>query len=556
MRLQGIRAGNQPLSVELEKVYISLTARETGVATGSPTASARTRASSSEETAPVYSHDLTVATALARYRRLVIVGDPGGGKTTLLSYLTLTYARTLRDGAPWMKERLNLDEAGCLPIFLPLRDVGRHLKDKHPDPGPDGPALLLDYLHQYYAKQNIPLPESFFAAALEKNAGVLLLDGMDEVADPALRQRVARLIEKFVVRYPDNRFVVTSRKVGYESAARIGAEFGLAEVREFTAAQVRQFVQDWTRAVEATLAGGETDASKRIAEAEAGKLIASIESTPRVAELAVNPLLLTVIALVHRYRAKLPERRSELYEEAVEVLLVGWDEAKGLPTQTALGSLQLDAGDRRSLLAPLAFWLHEKRQREIELADLRTLLLPEFEKLTGSGNVMPAKAGIQRVSGMAAKAVDDFLHLINERSGLLIERGIGQYAFAHLTFQEYLAARALADRADALGYTLSRLADGWWREVVLLEAGYLSGQGKRRVSELIRAIMNADAKTEPEPHHHLLLAAECLFDVGAARVEGDLLGEVRGRLKREADVRPEPDRERAVHLTVLETAVG
>jgi formylglycine-generating enzyme required for sulfatase activity len=49
---------------------------------------------------------------------------------------------------------------------------------------------------------------------------VLLLDGMDEVADVKTRERVARLIEKFIERYPDVRCVVTSREVGYEGAAR------------------------------------------------------------------------------------------------------------------------------------------------------------------------------------------------------------------------------------------------------------------------------------------------------------------------------------------------
>ncbi len=545
LRLQGIRAGNQPLSVELEKVYISLTAVEKHAA-------ARAER---DDAVIVRGGVLTVGEALARYRRLVIIGDPGSGKTTLLAYLALAYARTLRDGVSLVKERLGLDEAKHLPVFLPLRDLGRHLQAEHPDPGKDGPSLLLHYLHEHYTNQEIPLPEDFFTTALERGEAIILLDGMDEVASVELRQRVARLIEKFTIRYPGqllseeeleekreqaemleiaipideyksrNRFIITSRKVGYDGPARIGAEFGLAEVREFTSAEVRQFVRDWTRAVEATLASGETIDSKRIAEAEAGKLIASIESTPRVAELAVNPLLLTVIALVHRYRAKLPERRSELYEEAVEVLLAGWDEAKGLAAQTTPGGLKLDSGDRRSLLEPVAFWLHEGRQREIELADLRKLLLPSFVSLIGGGE------------RAAAKAVDDFLRLINERSGLLIERGIGQYAFAHLTFQEYLAARALADRADALKYTLKQLTDAWWREVILLEAGYLSTQGKRRASDLIRAIMQADPKTELEPHHHLLLAAECLFDVGGARVEGDLLGEVRQRLKQEADAR-------------------
>ena len=358
---------------------------------------------------------------------------------------------------------------------------------------------------------------------------MVLLDGMDEVAETALRQRVARLIEKFAARYPANRFVITSRKVGYEGAARVGAEFAHAEVREFTPAEVRQFVRDWTRALEGALAEGENEASQRKAREESEKLIAAIESKQRIAELAVNPLLLTVIALVHRYRAGLPERRSRLYEEAVEVLLAGWDRAKGLEAETQLAGRKLDADDRRALLEPAAFWLHEHERREIEKDELRPLLTPPFQAIVG---------GDER---QAHKAVEEFLRLVGERSGLLVERGMGMYGFAHLTFQEYLTARALADRKDALDYTLKRLNDAWWREVILLQAGYLGAQGKRRVSELIRAIMDADPKAAPDPHQHLLLAAECLFDVGPALVEGDLLGEVKRRLKKEAEA-PVPEK--------------
>ena len=352
---------------------------------------------------------------------------------------------------------------------------------------------------------------------------MLLLDGMDEVAEKGLRQRIARLIERFAVRYPRCRIIVTSRETGYEGAARVGAEFGLAKVRDFNRQEVRQFVRDWTRAVETTLAGSVSPEILRQAGEKAEKLIQAIEGNPRVSELAYNPLLLTVIALVHRYRAQLPERRSELYEEAIEVLLGRWDEAKELETETVLAGRKFDSGDRRSLLEPVAFWLHERQQREIERDELGVLLLPSFQSLSGSD------------LASANKAVEAFLRLIGERSGLLVERGVGVFSFAHLTFQEYLAARALADRADALAYTVQKLSDPWWREVILLEAGYLGAQGRRRVSELIRTVMQADRRTEPEPFHHLLLAAECLADVGEVRVEGDLLGEVKRRLQMEAD---------------------
>ncbi|MBN2548461.1 MAG: SUMF1/EgtB/PvdO family nonheme iron enzyme [Anaerolineales bacterium] len=522
LHLQGIRSGSQALSVALEKVYISLSITDQQMPTEKQAETGRMKRGDAEE---AFSGGwFRLARAMQRYKRLVITGDPGCGKTTLLAYLALTYARALRDGQDWVQSRLGLTEAGYLPVLLPLRDLGRHVLETRPEPGKDGPALLLDFLRTYYQMQEIDLPEDFFRGPLESGQAVVLLDGMDEVADSALRQRMARLIERFIRRYPRIRCVVTSRIVGYTGAARVAEGFGLGRVRELTQAEARQFIQDWQRAVETTLSGSEAPEILKKAERQAESLIQAIEQAPRVAELALNPLLLTVIALVHRYRARLPERRADLYEEAIEVLLGYWDEAKGLEVDMALSDgRKLDAGDQRGLLEPVAFWLHERQQREIELDDLRGLLLPRFTSLA------------RQDEGQAAALFKEFLRLVAERSGMLLERGTGMYGFAHLTFQEYLAARALADRADGLDYTVQVLADPWWREVVLLQAAYLSNQGQRRVSELLRAIARVDTKNEPEPLQSLALAAECMLDIGEARLEADVPDELRRRLKKYAD---------------------
>ncbi len=669
LQLQGIRSGGKLVNIELESIYITLRATRQRTLENedawlaeegrlAPGELQRLKESPRTETVVV-----KIEEALAAYPRLVILGDPGSGKTTLQRYLALRYARDRAEGTTVLQDQLGLPESGHLPILLPLRNLGAYLKKHHPtDDGTEGHARLLAFLREYLKGERIDAPDDFFDADLAAGRVVVLLDGMDEVGDDELRRRVARLIDSFAAAYPVCRVVVTSRVVGYSGAARLGEGFATTTVRDFSLADVEHFLTHWHRLV-AIGQMGPGESAEVAARSQTGQLMAAIRANPRVRELAinplmltvialvhrdrvklpdrraelyaeavdvllgkwdeargvpeppilddrpfdivnrrlmlreialgmqnaqkreietgalqtqlqsafvsltpnkaaavraasrfltviqertgllveagpgayrfshltfqeylaVNPLLLTVVALVHRYRAALPEKRSELYEEAVEVLLAGWDKAKGLDTETQLAGRVLDSGDRRSLLEPVAFWLHERNQRELELDDLRPLLLPTFLGLA---------SGDKR---LAEKAVAEFLRVVNERSGLLMERGTGVYGFAHLTFQEYLAARALASRDDFITYTLAHLADPWWREVVLLEAGYLGTQGKRRVSELIRAIMTADPKTEPEPHHHLMLAAECLVDVGGARVEGDLLGEVKQRLQAEAD---------------------
>jgi formylglycine-generating enzyme required for sulfatase activity len=529
MQLQGIRSAGQLVSIELEQVYITLTATERRtapdekawleeVAKLAPGETKRSSLLESERTRKTVKEvKVKVQDALASHPRLVVVGDPGCGKTTLLCYLALTFARDSTGKAGLVKQRLELTEQR-LPILLPLRVFASHLENNHTDPSLDGPKLLLDYLIKFFANQDIALPEDFFANRLRRGDCAVLLDGVDEVADLNTRYRIARIIERFTIAYPENRFVVTSRIVGYIGNARLGEGYAVTKVRDFTRADIEKFVRHWNLAVELALAGEDTPYVHREAEQQTNALLRAIDNTERVRELAVNPLLLTVIALVQRYRAQLPERRTELYEEAIEVLLGKWDEAKGLETKTSLAGRELDAGDRRSLLEPIALRMMEQRAREIEVVDLRSRLNQQFIKATGDA---------QR----AEQAVDEFLRLINERSGLLAERGQGIYSFSHLTFQEHLAGRAVADRQDYIAYTLERSADSWWREVTLLEAGYLSTQGKQRVSALIQALMNHSK--EPEPYHNLVLAAECLRDVGLARVEGDLWQEVQRRLRLE-----------------------
>ena len=129
-----------------------------------------------------------------------------------------------------------------MPILLPLRQIGQFLKVHHAkNDGTDGHALLLDFLQQTLAHRKVELSSHYFEKALNAGQAVVLLDGMDEVADPTLRARVARLIEDFTLAYPKARFVVTSRIVGYSGAARLSGDYAVTTVRDFTLADVRQF---------------------------------------------------------------------------------------------------------------------------------------------------------------------------------------------------------------------------------------------------------------------------------------------------------------------------
>ncbi len=542
LALQGIRSGGKLVSIELEQIYVTLRATRQRVVSAEEEWLAEEMRHAPGEFATRrldlglregfavadQSHTETVTVsvneALDAHLHLVVLGDPGSGKTTLLRYLTLLYARAMAEGDNLLATRLGLAESGLLPVLIPLRRLAAYIKTHCPaEEGTEGCGLLVEYLRQMLAGERVHLPGDFFDPYLESGKAVVLLDGLDEVADPDLRRRVARLVEAITTAYPTCRFIVTSRIVGYTGPARLGGDYTVTTVRDFTDADIAQFLRNWHLAVAVGEMGPGESAMTR-AEAQTQQLLTAIQTNARVRELALNPLLLTVIALVHRDRVKLPDRRAELYAEAIDVLLGKWDEARGVQETPILTDRPFDAGDKKLLLQRIALTMHEAQQKEMAADDLRRLLGEYFHEL-----------GLEW--RQASQAVDRFLHVVEERTGLLVARGEGVYAFSHLTFQEYLAALGMAARDDYVAYTLARCGEPWWREAILLQAGYLSTQSRERTTRLVREI--AGCKRQPMPYHNLILAAEMLRDVGSSRVEGELEAEVQRQLRRDLE-KPRP----------------
>ncbi|MEO0972840.1 MAG: NACHT domain-containing protein, partial [Pseudomonadota bacterium] len=449
LQLQGIRKGGKIVNIELDRIYVTLrtTRQLTPAAQREWLASEAVQAPGERHRAQELMQDeridtthVTVNDALAQHKRLVVLGDPGSGKTTLLRYIALLFARDLAEGTQLVKDELGLDPQPGLPIFLPLRQIGRYLMQQKPtDDGTDGHALLFDFYRTALANERVDVPADFFDERLATGDVVFLLDGLDEVANPEHRRRVSRLVDKLTRAYPNCRVVVSSRIVGYTDHSQLSEGYVTTTVRDFRMEDVRAFLSQWHRVI-AIGQMGPGEAAEVLAAGQTESLLESIERNDRVRELAINPLMLTVIALVHKDRVKLPDRRAELYDEAVNVLLGNWDEARGVPDMAIFEDRNFDANDRRLVLQQVALEMHEQGVKEIDAEPLRRILQSQ---LTDG----------QEPTGATKTVVDRFLDVIGERTGLLIARAEGTYAFSHLTFQEYLAAVAVATRDDYVKYT-------------------------------------------------------------------------------------------------------
>jgi len=193
------------------------------------------------------------------------------------------------------------------------------------------------------------------------------------------------------------------------------------------------------------------------------------------------------------------------------------DQTKGGEAARELATYgELDRSEKRALLEPIALWLHERGEGGLEVVakELEAEIALQFRELFGDN------------AGCARARARLFLQLITERAGLLVEREAGIYAFAHLTFQEYLAARALADCDDYVEYSLRHLHDPWWREILLLEVGHISSQNNRRSPRThhfaLRAVRNANSPLEDVLKRDLLFVCRALGDVSPLGVDDGL----------------------------------
>jgi HEAT repeat protein/energy-coupling factor transporter ATP-binding protein EcfA2 len=428
-------------------------------------------------------------TALTKYRRLVLLGDPGSGKSTLLRYLLLQLVQgsdILMTDLPEMS-----DSASIVPLYVQLSVYADILLANAP-----GMRSLADFLPNYLRDNYLGEYMDFLLDQLQRGNLLLLFDGLDEIPDATLRMNVVRHIELFTQTYAANRFLVTSRIVGYKEAP-LACDYQLYTLADFSEEQVRTFTQRWCPAYERWVKG--TCDSQYLADAatkEADKLFSATQSRPAVKRLAVNPLLLTILALIQRQGIDLPSHRIELFDLCAMTLIDTWVRAKGHATN-------FNKNELIKILRPLAFWMHEHPA---------VGAIPE-EELYDQVVQLLVKRTISEQE--ASKQAEQFLQTVRGKTGVLIERGKGRYGFLHLTFEEYFAAMELAKHKERNAFIKKHLHDPRWREVILLTVGVIGilQSDEEEVTELVYdVIAHADSPYEWALHRDLLFAGICLAD--------------------------------------------
>lgn len=383
------------------------------------------------------SPESTLKRAFENHRMLLILGDPGSGKTTILKYYAMLCLKDHR-------VELGFDES-ALPIYLPLREIESRDEELCP---------LHECLAKWALRHYISISADIFLGWLKNRQTLVLLDGLDEISEVDKRREICDWIDNAAEGLTKARFVVTSRWTGYRKAD--GIELGFphlcADVRDFSEEQQAEFLEKWFVAAYQREPRDENvpesqwwqrQKQRGLDRAKAVVDFLAQDNNKSVRELAGVPMLLQVIAILWRERENLPQGRAELYQAALKYLLDYRDRRRKIkPLLPATQALRV--------LCPISFRMQEESKDEIQKTELYCQMQPILDTID-------EKLSAER-----------FCENLRDRAGLIADYGEDAYIFRHKSFREYLAGLELAIQARRDGECLAHIAgqfgEDWWNE--------------------------------------------------------------------------------------------
>jgi len=371
--------------------------------------------------------------------RTVLLGDPGGGKTTASNVLMHYFAS---------------ESNRRIPFLVTLRNYA--------GPGRPGHSIAGYIESELKSFYQCPPPPGLVDMLLLTGRAVILFDGLDELLDTSHRSDVASRIEHFCREYPLAPVLVTSRLVGYSQARLDEASFVTYRLGGFRDEDVSEYARKWFNLEDSTQAD------------EAETFLAESES---VTDLRTNPLLLSLMCILYRGEGSLPHNRVEVYEQCAQLLFKKWDARRHIYQE-----LRADRYVER-ILRHLAWLLFTRDDTKTSVS--------ERELVASTGNFLHGN-WFESMED-ACEAAAEFVEFTCGRLWVFSDVGTtatGEtlYSFTHRTFLEYFAACQLAydcDTPEELAQMLApHVARGEWEmvsELAVQIKDSTSAQGADRI---------------------------------------------------------------------------
>jgi muramidase (phage lysozyme) len=420
-------------------------------------------------------NNLTLSNFLAKIYRAILLGNPGGGKSTLTDKLCF-------DLADKYSERL-LAGRQLTPIPVILRDYGAEKKTRN--------CSILQFIElTANSTYQIQAPEGAFEYLLLNGRVIVIFDGLDELLETSYRKKITADVESFCNLYPSVPILVTSREVGYEQAPLDEKKFEAYRLAPFNEEQITEYVTKWF------IADSELTPSQQQQKTES-----FLKESQIVPDLRSNPLMLALMCNIYRGENYIPQNRPDLYEKCAVMLFERWDKTRGI-----IVPLPFEAHIRPAMMY-LAHWIYTN--------DALQSGVDEDELISKTADYLLERRYDDRDE--AEMAARKFIEFCKGRAWVFTDTGAGLYQFTHRTFLEYFTAfhlvRIHSSPESLISILIKRIAKKEWDIVSQLAIQLLNkfseGAGDRILVTLVDTASQIET-TNTEGWNLISFAARCL----------------------------------------------
>jgi hypothetical protein len=369
----------------------------------------------------------------ASSRRSVLLGNPGGGKSTLAGKLCHDISADLLDKST--------RDAPELSAQVVLRDYAQEQRLR--------PSSIIEYLEAHSKREfQIEAPPGAFRLLLVSGRILIVFDGLDELIEIKDRSDVCSAVAHFALEYPVAPILVTSREVGYEQAPLDRAQFSHYNLNPFGDEQIKEYANKWFRYT-------------CHPNAEEGNRLSAafIAESAVVPDIRSNPLMLGLLCNLYRQDGFIPKNRPDVYQRCADLLFTRWDRSRGIHIKLPLEHRL------RPAMSYLAHWIYSDEQLQTGVTE-NHLILKTSEYL---------RQWVED-DAEAEKIAREFVTFFRGRAWVFTDTGSDRtqrlYQFTHRTFLEYFTAdelvRVHSRAADLHEHLIDRIRTRSWDVVCQL----------------------------------------------------------------------------------------